>query len=330
MPNNKKISVVLIAGILVLLTCTEVKASAAAVKVGKTKALKISVLGSNKIELNWKKAKNATKYTIYRSSKKNGSYKKIKTVSSCSCRLSSSLAGKQYYKIRAYKVQAGAKTYGAFSAVQSVTLPRTNPSGKKELPVASAPAVPKSTASAPQPPVVIPVENIDNINNAPPKGQYSMFFTVTEISAENIVLSAETNVNGLCYTMKLPENLNVQVGSRLKITNPMIKDSAGNTGSLSICGYTKIAIVREGYWYFQPLYVIERSEEMLYLAESPTQTVSAVLELNVNEILVTKNDQICTVTDIKEGDQLSLFVNSPAAATVPMLLLDCTKICILD
>lgn len=79
--------------------------------------------GKRKIVLSWKKSSDATGYQIYRATKKNGKYKKIKTIKKRNTvkytnkRLKK---GKRYYyKIRAYKKVSGKTYYGSLSKAKS-------------------------------------------------------------------------------------------------------------------------------------------------------------------------------------------------------------------
>ena len=93
-----------------------------------TKPAKISKVklkaGNGQATIKWKKIKGVSGYAIYRSTKKSGSYKKIKTVKKASTtsytnkNLSSNK--KYYYKVRAYKKVKGKKVYGSYSSVKSV------------------------------------------------------------------------------------------------------------------------------------------------------------------------------------------------------------------
>ena len=68
------------------------------------------------IKLSWTKVSGATKYEIYRSTSKNGTYKKIKTVTAVSYTNTKLTSNKTYY----YKVKAVQGSYkSAYSAVQS-------------------------------------------------------------------------------------------------------------------------------------------------------------------------------------------------------------------
>lgn len=79
--------------------------------------------GKQKISLKWKKSSDATGYEIYRSTKKSGTYKKIKIIKSRNTLKytnSKLKKGKRYYyKIRAYKTVNGKKYYSGYSAVKS-------------------------------------------------------------------------------------------------------------------------------------------------------------------------------------------------------------------
>lgn len=85
------------------------------------KAKKIS---TNYITLSWSKNSSGTGYEVYRSTAIDGTYKKIKTISSyktVSFKNTKLTAGERYYyKVRSYK-KVGSKTYyGAFSPVKSI------------------------------------------------------------------------------------------------------------------------------------------------------------------------------------------------------------------
>lgn len=93
-----------------------------------TKPAKVSKVklkaGNGQATIKWKKIKGVSGYAIYRSTKKSGRYKKIKTVKKASTtsytnkNLSSNK--KYYYKVRAYKKVKGKKVYGSYSSVKSV------------------------------------------------------------------------------------------------------------------------------------------------------------------------------------------------------------------
>ena len=67
---------------------------------GKIEAPKISVsnvAASGKIRLSWKKVEGAREYQVFRATSKNGTYKKMKTVTGTSYTNSTAVAGKLYY-----------------------------------------------------------------------------------------------------------------------------------------------------------------------------------------------------------------------------------------
>ncbi|MDO4275016.1 MAG: fibronectin type III domain-containing protein [Eubacteriales bacterium] len=88
----------------------------AAVKADKNKKVKIS----------WKKVSQADGYQIYRSTSKNGTYSRLKTLTSgktTSYNQTKLKKGTYYYKVRAFtKMPDGSRIYGAFSTVKSVKI----------------------------------------------------------------------------------------------------------------------------------------------------------------------------------------------------------------
>lgn len=94
----------------------------------KVKGLAAKKLKSGKIMLTWQPAgSHADGYQIYRSTKKNGTYSRIKTVAKGTLGKYSNISQKRgkpyYYKIRAYTVGAdGERRYGKFSAVRAVAV----------------------------------------------------------------------------------------------------------------------------------------------------------------------------------------------------------------
>ena len=76
--------------------------------------------------LKWKKNSKATGYEIYRATKKNGKYKKIRTIKKASAVTFTDRKVKKgktyYYKVRAYKTVKGNKANGKFSAVRKVKI----------------------------------------------------------------------------------------------------------------------------------------------------------------------------------------------------------------
>lgn len=89
----------------------------------KTPAITLKA-GKKRVKVSWKKIKGVNGYEIYRSTKKNKGYKKIKTASKASivAYTNKSLTSKQkyYYRIRAYKRVNGRKVYSSYSSAKSV------------------------------------------------------------------------------------------------------------------------------------------------------------------------------------------------------------------
>ena len=91
------------------------------------KVTKLTVTSKKKkVTLKWKKNSKATGYEIYRATKKNGKYKKIKTIKKASAVTFTDSKVKKgktyYYKVRAYKTVKGNKANGKFSAVRKVKI----------------------------------------------------------------------------------------------------------------------------------------------------------------------------------------------------------------
>lgn len=71
---------------------------------------------SNNIKITWGKVAGAKSYTVYRSTSKNGKYKKVKTVKGTSWTTSQSANGKwYYYYVKANGVKVGKKKYNSTS-----------------------------------------------------------------------------------------------------------------------------------------------------------------------------------------------------------------------
>ena len=91
------------------------------------KVTKLTVTSKKKkVTLKWKKNSKATGYEIYRATKKNGKYKKIRTIKKASAATFTDSKVKKgktyYYKVRAYKTVKGNKANGKFSAVRKVKI----------------------------------------------------------------------------------------------------------------------------------------------------------------------------------------------------------------
>lgn len=109
-------------------TTTVVKNVTTAVKAKLSKVTKLKVKNKKKRKavITWKKVKNASGYQVYRATKKNGKFKKIKTVKGNSVVKYTNTKLKKnkkyYYKVRAYRTVKGKKVYGAFSVKKSVSI----------------------------------------------------------------------------------------------------------------------------------------------------------------------------------------------------------------
>lgn len=89
-----------------------------------TPTLKVKSTSKGKVTLTWTKVAKATGYEIYYSTKKNGVYTRLKTISKSSKRryVDAGLASgeKYYYTIRAYRTANGVKTYSNYNTIKSV------------------------------------------------------------------------------------------------------------------------------------------------------------------------------------------------------------------
>ena len=75
--------------------------------------------GTTAISMVWSTNTNADGYVVYRADVKNGTYKKVGTVTDNYFRENGLEAGsKYYYKVRAYKVVNGEKVYGSYSTAK--------------------------------------------------------------------------------------------------------------------------------------------------------------------------------------------------------------------
>lgn len=95
-------------------------------KLSKVTKLKVKNKKKRKAVITWKKVKDASGYQVYRATKKNGKFKKIKTVKGNSVVKYTNKKLKKnkkyYYKVRAYRAVKGKKVYGAFSVKKSVSI----------------------------------------------------------------------------------------------------------------------------------------------------------------------------------------------------------------
>lgn len=83
--------------------------------------------GAKKITLTWKRSSNANGYQIYRTNTYDGSYKKVKTITSKTTLkwTNSKLSADReyYYKVRPYRVVDGKTYYGSYLKVTAATSP---------------------------------------------------------------------------------------------------------------------------------------------------------------------------------------------------------------
>lgn len=105
---------------------TEQKKTTKVTKPSRVTKLKLKKKSKRVVKVSWKKQKNVSGYEVYRSTKKNKSFKKIKTlkkVGKVTYTNKKLKKGKTYYyKVRAYKVVSGKKVYGKFSTVKKIKI----------------------------------------------------------------------------------------------------------------------------------------------------------------------------------------------------------------
>ena len=86
----------------------------------------LSRYSSSKIKVSWKQKAGASGYVIYRSTSKNGTYSKIKTITSGTKTSYVNTKRKRrvryYYKMRTYRTVNGKKIYSAYSSIKSKRL----------------------------------------------------------------------------------------------------------------------------------------------------------------------------------------------------------------
>jgi fibronectin type 3 domain-containing protein len=88
----------------------------------KVKGQKQTSYGTKNVSLTWNKVTGVSGYEIYRSSKKNGTYSKVKTITGTTNKYTHNKLKSgtvYYYKIRAFKKSGTSYIYGAFSNVMS-------------------------------------------------------------------------------------------------------------------------------------------------------------------------------------------------------------------
>ena len=90
----------------------------------KTPSIKVSA-GKNEAKVTWKKISRVSGYDVYMSTRKNGTYRKTKTLEAkkTSCLKTGLKKGNKYYfKIRSYRKVVGKKFYSSWSTVKSVKI----------------------------------------------------------------------------------------------------------------------------------------------------------------------------------------------------------------
>lgn len=120
----------------------EADAASRPAKPKQVKSLTVKVVGTNSIKISFKKVAKAKGYKIYQATKKNGKYKKVKTIKQKKAKRITYTkkklkSGKRYYyKVRAYKTyKKGKKTryvYGKYSVKKSAVTKKNV--GKKPAP----------------------------------------------------------------------------------------------------------------------------------------------------------------------------------------------------
>ncbi len=82
--------------------------------------VKAARVSNSSIKVSWSKVSGTTKYQIYRSASKTGTYKKVAETSNLSYTNKSLIDNKTYYyKVRAYRKMSSGKVYGAYSTIVS-------------------------------------------------------------------------------------------------------------------------------------------------------------------------------------------------------------------
>ena len=89
-----------------------------------TPKVKVTSPKTGQVKVKWKGLASASGYEVYRSTSKNGKYKKVKTINKRSTvtyvnkKLKSNKT--YYYKVRAFKSSKGVKTYGSYSSAKKI------------------------------------------------------------------------------------------------------------------------------------------------------------------------------------------------------------------
>ena len=107
-------------------TTTAKKQTTQSAKLATVSGVKVKNSSKKTVTVSWKKVKGATGYVVYRSTKKNGTYKAIKTITKGSTTKYKNKKLKKkktyYYKVRAVKKSGNKKIYSAYSKTVSVKI----------------------------------------------------------------------------------------------------------------------------------------------------------------------------------------------------------------
>lgn len=159
-------------------------------KAPKTPALTLSEEGAYKVKILWKKDATVSGYTIYRSTSKNGTFKKIGTASGAATGYVNGglKPGRNYYyRVRCYKLMEGQKINSAFSEKKKLYL-----SGKPDKPVFSVKKQSKTSTDLSWDKFA-DAEYVDVFYSTSSNGKYNKFATYTGSSIG-------------CYHTKLKKN----------------------------------------------------------------------------------------------------------------------------
>lgn len=102
---------------------------------------KVEAVNYNTLAVSYKEVAGASGYSVYRSSKKDGTYKKVGTLKDGKALVyedeKCEFATSYYYKVRAYTTVNGKKKYGAYSDVVKGKTSLTKPTLRKPVPISA-------------------------------------------------------------------------------------------------------------------------------------------------------------------------------------------------
>lgn len=102
-------------------SCTiKVVKATTTVQVAKPTGVKATSAGATSIKVSWKKVNGASGYEVYRANSRNGTYKRVATVSASNSTFTnkSLTSGKTYfYRVRAYNTVNSARKYSSYSSI---------------------------------------------------------------------------------------------------------------------------------------------------------------------------------------------------------------------